>query len=160
MDRPLGPEIADVVQLAIDDGYEDFLARVGKARKMTREQVDRIARGRVWSGEDAQRLGLVDHMGSLSPAISSAATRARLPKDHRVWYVERERSLKERLLSQLLAFSTRVFGPGPWAAAARPDETTLSPVLERLASAARELERLALWNDPRGLYAHCLCSED
>ena len=49
----------------IDHGYEEFLVRVSKARKMSRDDVDRIARGRVWSGADAKERGLVDKLGGL-----------------------------------------------------------------------------------------------
>ena len=92
-DRPLDPAVADVVQQGIDHGYEEFLARVSQARKMTPEQVDKIARGRVWSGEDAKGIGLVDQLGGLDQAIESAAKRAKLEKGYRVWYVEKEKSL-------------------------------------------------------------------
>ena len=87
----------------IDHGYQDFLARVAQARKMTPEQVDKIARGRIWSGEDAKGLGLVDQLGGLDQAIESAAKRAKLEKGYRVWYVEKEKSFRERLMSMLAA---------------------------------------------------------
>lgn len=51
------PEVGGAIQAMIDNGYEQFLERVGKARKMTRDQVDKIARGRVWSGRTRRRSG-------------------------------------------------------------------------------------------------------
>ncbi len=65
-DRALDPEVGRMIQLSINRGYEDFLERVAEARKMSKEDVDRIARGRVWSGADAIELKLVDKAGGLS----------------------------------------------------------------------------------------------
>lgn len=53
--------------------YDDFLMRVSKGRKMTIAQVDSVARGRVWTGLDAKRIGLVDELGGLSAALNYAA---------------------------------------------------------------------------------------
>jgi protease IV len=161
-DRPLDPAVADVVQQGINYGYEEFLARVAAARKMTRDQVDKIARGRVWSGEDAKTLGLVDHLGGLDQAIESAATRAKLAKGYRVYYVEKEKTFRERIVGMLSAGLSAVAPPalgledaaGP-AAAAGPAFS----VAQRLRDLQADLERLGRWNDPRGIYAHCLCGE-
>jgi protease-4 len=153
-DRPMDPAVAAMVQALIDNGYESFLDRVGKARKMTRDQVDRIARGRIWSGEDAKRLGLVDQLGGLPQAIASAAARAKLGKDYRVLYVEKERSLRERLLGALLTAVARLGGVEP-APSGVP-----APVTKALLAVRDEAGRIARWNDPSGLYAHCLCGED
>jgi len=155
-DRPLDPAVGAMLQEVIDKGYEDFLARVAQARKMTREQVDRIARGRIWSGEHAKRLGLVDQLGSLSQAIESAAARAKLAKGYRVEYVEKERSLRERLLSSLLGAARSLGMGGDAAEGAAPP----APVAKALLAIRDEVGRLARWNDPSGLYAHCLCGED
>ncbi len=101
-DRPLDPAFADVFQQAIDHGYEEFLARVGQARHMTRDQVDKLARGRIWSGQDAKGLGLVDQLGGLDQAIESAAKRAKLEKGFRVFYLEKEKTLRERVAEMLV----------------------------------------------------------
>ncbi|HSB35673.1 MAG TPA: signal peptide peptidase SppA, partial [Thermoanaerobaculia bacterium] len=97
LDRPLKPEVGRLIQLLIDKGYEDFLARVAEARKIPRDDVNKIARGRVWSGADAKDRKLVDRLGGLPEAIASAAEMAKLPRDARVWYVEKDKTLKERL---------------------------------------------------------------
>src|SRR5690606_27711695 len=89
--RPLDPEVGRVVQSVIDKGYRDFTGRVAQARKRTVEQVDEVARGRVWSGAQAKERGLVDAFGGLRDAIDDAAARAKLGKegDYRVRYIER-----------------------------------------------------------------------
>ena len=102
-DRALDPAVGDVIQQSINNGYQDFLARVAEARHMTTEQVDKIARGRVWSGEDAKGLGLVDQLGGLPAAIESAAKRAKLEKGYRVWYLEKEKSFREQVAEMLTA---------------------------------------------------------
>jgi protease-4 len=156
-DRPLDPAVADIAQQYIDNGYRDFLARVSRARKMTPEQVDRIARGRVWSGEDAKGLGLVDQLGGLDQAILSAAKRAKLEKGYRTWYIEKEKSFRERLMSMLAAEALDA-AVGP-ASPPSPSASALS-VAGRLRDLQADVERLGRWNDPRGVYAHCLCGED
>jgi protease-4 len=157
-DRPMDPAFADVFQQAIDHGYEEFLARVGQARHMTRDQVDKIARGRVWSGQDAKGLGLVDQLGGLDQAIESAAKRAKLEKGFRVWYVEKEKTLRERVVEMLVTGAFDVAKAAGFSAGepARPAAAAPS-IAGRLREIGAEVERLGRWNDPRGIYAHCLC---
>jgi protease-4 len=156
-DRALDPAAADVIQQSIEKGYHDFLTRVAEARHMTTEQVDKIARGRIWSGENAKGLGLVDQLGGLSSAIESAARRAKLEKGYRVWYIEKEKSFREQFAEMLTASATAVLQTaGVGAAAPPPSRFSL---IGRLGAIERDLEELALWNDPRGVYAHCLCGE-
>ena len=156
IDRELQPQVGEAFQAMINHGYEEFLARVSKARKMSRDDVDRIARGRVWSGADAKERNLVDKLGGLPEAIASAAEKAKLGKTYQVTYVEKERSLKEKVMSGLTARATRVaaaFGVtlAPEPAPARGAGAAL------LRAVADEADRLSAWNDPRGIYAHCLC---
>ena len=78
--RPLDPGVATVVQSVIDKGYRDFTGKVAKARGRSVEQIDEVARGRVWSGEQAKARGLVDAFGGLEVAVADAAARAKLGK--------------------------------------------------------------------------------
>lgn len=158
-DRAMDPVLADLFQQNINHGYEEFLARVAKARKMTRDQVDKIARGRVWSGEDAKGLGLVDQLGGLDEAVASAARRAKLEKGYRVWYVEKEKSLRERVAEMMSAQAMSLARAAGWGAAT-PTPVGAFSVASRLRAIEADLHRLALWNDPQGMYAHCLCSEE
>ena len=156
-DRPLDPAVADIAQQYIDNGYRDFLIRVAQARKMTPEQVDKIARGRIWSGEDAKGIGLVDQLGSLDQAIESAAKRAKLEKGYRVWYIEKDRSLRERIAGMLAAQALELATAAGWAPQAAPPALSVAGALRALQA---DVERLGRWNDPHGVYAHCLCGED
>jgi protease-4 len=72
-----------IVQDEIDNIYLRFKTHVSQGRRMSLEMVDSIAQGRVWAGEDALRIGLVDKIGNLDRAIQSAAAMAKL-KDYRL----------------------------------------------------------------------------
>jgi protease-4 len=152
-DRELAAGAAEALQRILNRGYEEFLERVGKARKMTRDQVDKIARGRIWSGEDAHRLGLVDQLGDLPQAIAAAARRAKLAGEPQVRFIERELDWNQKLATEVLDSAAVRLIRVPTVAHGFAPALRLRPVL-------RELEALARWNDPQGLYAHCFCSID
>ena len=78
--RPLDPGVATTVQSVIEKGYRDFTGKVAQARGRSVEQVDAVARGRVWSGAQAKERGLVDVRGGLDAALADAAARAKLGK--------------------------------------------------------------------------------
>ncbi|WP_447729075.1 signal peptide peptidase SppA [Pseudoxanthomonas suwonensis] len=91
--RPLDPDVGRVIQSVIDKGYADFIGKVANARGRSAEEIDAVARGRVWSGAQALERGLVDAMGGLSDAIADAASRVELQEGkYRVRYVEKEAS--------------------------------------------------------------------
>lgn len=151
MDRSLPPEAAEVIQVMIEKGYHEFLTRVADARGKSIEDVDAIAQGRVWSGADAKRLGLVDQLGELSDAVKSAAKLAGLEEGkYKVRRVEEELGLKEKLMGDLLAQTASLIGP--WARENRPVVSRF-PIYRAI---ERDLERMARMNDPNGIYALCL----
>ena len=78
--RALDPGVGSIVQSVIDKGYRDFTGKVAQARGRSVEQVDEVARGRVWSGEQAKQRGLVDAFGGVEAAVADAAARAKLGK--------------------------------------------------------------------------------
>ena len=78
--RALDPGVGAIVQSVIDKGYRDFTGKVAQARGRSVEQVDAVARGRVWSGEQAKERGLVDAFGGVEAAVADAAARAKLGK--------------------------------------------------------------------------------
>ncbi|MCB0795609.1 MAG: signal peptide peptidase SppA [Flavobacteriales bacterium] len=71
--RPLRQDERQIIQEYVDDFYEVFKQRVADGRNMSLAQVDSVGRGRVWTGVDAKRLGLVDELGGLEEAIKEAA---------------------------------------------------------------------------------------
>ena len=76
--RSLSPEEIRLLEISTDETYESFLELVAESRKMTTEQVDQLAQGRVWTGIDAKEVGLVDRLGTLEDAIKIAAEQASL----------------------------------------------------------------------------------
>jgi protease-4 len=80
LNKKLTPEELAVIQKQVDKIYTQFLTRVSVGRKMSMDQVSVLARGRVWSGEDAMRIGLVDELGGLSKAIAYASRKMNNPK--------------------------------------------------------------------------------
>jgi protease IV len=152
LDRALDPAVRQILQSSVDHAYAEFLQRVGEGRKKSVEDIEKVAEGRVWAGVDAQRIGLVDHLGGLKDATDAAAKLAELGADFDVEYVESELSLREELLMQLRSEAVRV-GQMVGIVAPRSDvERVLDPVLAQ----ARAIAEL---NDPRGLYAYCWCKE-
>ncbi len=75
---PLDPEERAIIQNMVDKSYESFVNLVAENRGMSFEEVDAIAGGRVWSGEDALELGLIDLIGGLDRSIAVAAEMAGL----------------------------------------------------------------------------------
>ncbi len=71
--EPMSDSFRNVLKESIEDTYETFLKRVSEGRNMSMAEVDSLAQGRVWSGIDAQEIGLVDELGSLDDAIEAAA---------------------------------------------------------------------------------------
>ncbi len=74
--EPWNDEQRVAAQKWIDDFYDSFITEVAASRKLSKEAVDLVARGRVWSGEDAKQRGLVDQLGGLMDAIAVARERS------------------------------------------------------------------------------------
>jgi len=90
INRPFTPEERNLMQNYVNRGYELFVKRCADGRKMTTEQVKTIAEGRVWTGEDALRIGLVDKIGGLNDAIKLAVGKAKLKSYNLKEYPEKE----------------------------------------------------------------------
>jgi protease-4 len=152
IDRPIGPVTKQILQASVDFAYAQFLRRVADGRKKSVEDIDKIAQGRVWAGIDAQRIGLVDHLGGLKDATDAAAKLAEVGADYDVDYLEPELSLREELLMQIRSEAVHV---GAMAGIMAP-RSDIERVLEPLLQEAHSIVKL---DDPRGLYAHCWCVE-
>jgi len=76
--RPMNPVEREAMQRTVETTYTDFVSKVSAGREMTFTAVDSIAQGRVWSGSDAMRIGLVDGLGGLNSAVEEAAKMAGL----------------------------------------------------------------------------------
>ncbi|WBQ12315.1 signal peptide peptidase SppA [Hyphomonadaceae bacterium BL14] len=141
---------SDILQQSIESGYEQFLSVVGEGRNMTRDQVDAVAQGRIWTGAQAHERGLVDHLGGYDEAIAAAAERAGLEEgDYRVMeFVDKQDPFEEFLKMIGLSFVATAFeGPG-----LLPGGLFGQAAVE----AGAELQRINMMTDRRGVYATCL----
>jgi protease-4 len=150
IDRALGPATKQILQASVDHAYAQFVKRVADGRKKSVEDVEKIAQGRVWAGLDAQRIGLVDHLGGLKDATDAAAKLAELGADYDVDYIEPELSLREELLLQIRSQAVRL----AQLTGLVPQRTEFERILEPLLEQAHEITKL---KDPRGLYSYCWC---
>ena len=138
--RPKNDLELNRIQGLVDHIYEQFVAKVADSRKMKKEAVHEIAQGRVWSGREAVKLGLVDEIGGLGAALKHAAKMAKAENDFYVAGPEREPdALKDLLRNLSQGKSRKLAKPGP---------------VDALAEAFKlQLERVSALNDPRGVYA-------
>ncbi|WP_103020423.1 signal peptide peptidase SppA [Salinibacter altiplanensis] len=99
--KPLSPDERRLLGGSIDATYDTFLQRVADARGMDVEAVDQVAQGRVWSGQDAKEVGLVDTTGTLADAISAAGAAADLGEGpYRTRALPQPKTLVERFSEQ------------------------------------------------------------
>jgi protease-4 len=150
LDMPLDEDLRRIYQRSTEQHYKDFIQLVSDSRAMSVEEVNRVARGQVWSGVQARDRGLVDQVGGLQQAIDSAARIAGLGTDYDVRYSEIELSSFESFLlditgSAMARFGLNMQGPN-WA------QSLL--VKDLLA----DLEFLLATEGGFTQAAHCLCS--
>lgn len=146
--KTLPQEVQDMVQLSIESGYKRFINLVAKSRHTTPEQVDKIAQGHVWTGQDAKTNGLVDSLGDFDDAVAKAAELAKLKQWH-IDYYQQDPSFFAMVLSSVngsvraaLPEALQAYLPAPLSAAAK--------VMQH------EGDKLAAFNDPQNRYAFCL----
>ncbi|MDE2347212.1 MAG: signal peptide peptidase SppA [Gammaproteobacteria bacterium] len=149
-DRPITPAGKLMLQSSIDHAYSEFLRRVAVGRKKSVADVDKIAQGRVWSGADALRLGLVDHLGDLKDAVGAAAKIADLGANYGVDYIEPQLGFRDELLMQFRSDVLRLGTMAGLVPDAGPLGRMLSPLLE-------QARAIALFDDPREIYSYCWC---
>jgi protease-4 len=102
--RGYSPAERAMMQRSTESTYTSFLEKVAESRSMTVDEVDAIAGGRVWTGEDALKIGLVDELGGLDAAIAYAAKRAELsPDDVQVVRYPGMKTFVEQMASSPLA---------------------------------------------------------
>lgn len=137
--RPKTAEELAVFQRLVDWIYREFIAKVAESRKLTPEQVEEIAQGRVWSGAEAKNIGLVDELGGLDAAIGYAAQQAGLGANYRVVEFPRKKELFEAIQELIERTMPSVKTTGFAARIAQRFE--------------QELQTLKSFNDPQGVYA-------
>ncbi|HXN31639.1 MAG TPA: S49 family peptidase, partial [Polyangiaceae bacterium] len=127
--RGFTPEEEQELHRKVEQFYDTFLDRVSQGRGLTKQQIDAVGRGRVWTGQQAIGKGLVDHLGGLREALDAARAAASLPADAPIEEAPRE---SESLLEMVIDAA------GIGGRAAAPLET-LPPALVGLARALAPL---------------------
>ncbi|MFK7079310.1 signal peptide peptidase SppA [Flavobacterium oreochromis] len=95
--EPIDPDFKNFTQESVENIYKTFVNRVATGRKMTFAQVDAIAQGRVWSGTDALKIGLIDKIGGLDDAITYAANISKAKDYSTISYPEFEKNFFDEL---------------------------------------------------------------
>ena len=154
-DRAMSSDAKQLIQLIVDNTYDDFISGVADRRDMDKDAVDLIGQGQVWTGADALENGLIDEIGTFEDAISSAAELAGLEEgEYGQKLIETELSSSEQLVLDFLALA-QGFGIDPASFVSKPT---------MIQSFANQLQKLLFqvtqFNDPKGVYLHCFCEFD
>jgi protease-4 len=91
--RGLNTDEQALIQMTINNGYDTFLSRCAEGRKISKANIAKIAEGRVWTGEKAKKIGLVDELGGINKAIEIAAKKAKLKEYSVLSYPEKKNFL-------------------------------------------------------------------
>lgn len=146
--KALPPEAQQMMQLSIENGYKRFITLVADARHSTPEQIDKIAQGHVWTGQDAKANGLVDSLGDFDDAVAKAAELAKVKQWHLEYYVD-EPTFFDKVMDNMSG-SVRAMLPDTF-------QAMLPAPLASVASTVKsESDKLAAFNDPQNRYAFCL----
>lgn len=148
MTKALSPEMQQMMQLSIEYGYKRFITLVAEARKRTPEQIDKIAQGHVWTGEDAKANGLVDSLGDFDDAVAKAAELAKLKQWHLDYYQD-EPTVLDMVMDSMTG-SVRAMLPEAIQA------MLPAPLVSAANTVKAEGDKLAAFNDPQNRYAFCL----
>jgi protease IV len=138
--RPKNPQELGNIQRIVDRIYDRFVTKVAQSRKLPKNKVQEIAQGRVWSGNAAKQLGLVDEIGGFEDAIKEAAKQAKLGDNWQLEEYPKRRSLEERILEKLSG--ARVSKPA----------TKLDPLTAEVKKIQEEFAVVKSMNDPQGVY--------
>ncbi len=138
--RPRTPQELAISQQMVNDIYDEFLNKVSESRNLSKEKVNEIAQGRVWSGVNAKKVGLIDDIGGLNDAISYAAKTAKLDKDWELEQYPVVEGWEEKLIKQLVGAKSAQLAQAQ------------DPLTTELAKMKSELNILRSFNDSRGIY--------
>lgn len=148
MTKTLPSEFSQMMQINVENGYNNFIDLVAQSRHKTLEEVDNIGQGHIWIGSDAAQNGLVDELGDFDDAVTKTAELAQLKQYHLNWYLN-----KPDLLNLLfMQTSASVYAIMPsfiqsWLSA---------PVTQVIDWLKMNTGFGFDWNDPQNRYAFCL----
>lgn len=143
--QPFPPLLKETIQLTIERGYRQFLSIVAGGRKIDPSIMNSVAEGRVFDGKKAQELGLVDKLGTMQDAVAAAARIAGI-SDYSPEVLHKPLSIKNKLLQQ---FTMQIV------ALLKPSHFSLEPI-GRIYRLFAPLHQALQFNDPQGIYSHCM----
>lgn len=135
-------------QMGIEHGYNRFIGLVSQSREIPLEQVDNVAQGRVWTGQDALEFGLVDKIGDFDDAVELAAELAKV-EQYNLYWVEEPLSPAQQFIQDFMNQVSAHLGIDPTAMLPQ----ALQPVAQQV---IQDTNMLQSFNDPKGQYAFCL----
>lgn len=150
--KSLPPEVQQMMQLTIENGYKRFVNLVADSRKKTPEQIDAIAQGHVWTGQDAKANGLVDSLGDFDDAVAKAAELAKLKSWHLVFWQD-EPSVLDMVFNSVSG-SVRAMLPQALQA------YLPAPLADAALAVKAQNDKFGAMNDPQNRYAFCLTCGD
>lgn len=151
-DREMSEQTRQLLQLLVEDTYDDFISDVAASRDLEKDTVDEISQGQVWTGTEALNNGLIDGLGDLEFAVIVAAELAGLgDDDFGTIVIESELSPSERMVVDLLGVAASSgMNVSRWVQT--PDIVSFfTRTLDE------KFNALFRFNDPQGMYTHCLC---
>jgi protease-4 len=143
LSKPLPEELRKAIELNLQNGYDRFISLVAEGRDMERSEVDALAQGKVYAGQKAKEIGLVDELCSLDQTIEAAAARAGI-SDYSIHTLVPPLTWWDRLLYQIGA-ETR-----SWL----QKNSVYRSLIKSAAPALTALQTFLIFPDPNGMYAH------
>lgn len=139
--RPKTDAELAIYQKSVNQTYNLFLNKVARYRNLPKDEVQRIAQGKVWSGKEALKIGLVDDIGGLEEAIAYAAEKAELGTDWQVIEYPKNRGWETQLADRLLKVE------------ALQTVAQNDPFSQELRKIKQDFQVFQTFNDPRHVYA-------
>lgn len=150
--KSLPPEVQQMMQLTIENGYKRFVNLVADSRKKTPEQIDAIAQGHVWTGQDAKANGLVDSLGDFDDAVAKAAELAKLKTWHLDFWQDDPSFID--MVFDSMSGSVRAMLPQALQA------YLPAPLADAALAVKAQNDKFGTMNDPQNRYAFCLTCGD
>ena len=148
-DREMSKATKDLFQMIIEDSYDDFISGVADSRKIEKSEVDIVAQGQVWSGQDALDHGLIDELGNYDDAIRVAAEIAGLEEGaFGKKILEPSLSTTEQLVIDLLSIIKNL---GIDISAFSIKSSLIETFFQNL---QEDINKISKLNDPKGIYSH------
>jgi protease-4 len=139
--RPKTEEELKLYQDSVTQTYDLFLSKVAQYRHLPKQKVHQIAQGRIWSGKEAKKIGLVDQIGGLEAAIAYAAEKAKLGNNWRLEEYPQQKGLEAEIIDRLLKVELE------------KQIENLDPLTAEIIKLRSDLAIFQSFNDPRGIYA-------